>query len=92
MYVHLHLCTYTPVIILPEFLRINEFERGFSTSLGNSFEGCARLIALQHHAKAERGHVLTGYVSRAAMDEIEHQIAAFESAAEQKGKKPALTR
>ena len=36
-------------IIPPELIRINQFERGLSTRLGNSLEECARLIALEHH-------------------------------------------
>ncbi|WP_341737064.1 TdeIII family type II restriction endonuclease [Microcoleus sp. CAWBG640] len=32
-----------------ELIRINQFERGLSTRLGNSIEECAKLIALEHH-------------------------------------------
>jgi len=41
-------------IIPPEILRISTFERSFSTKLGTTFEECARLIALQTYAVAER--------------------------------------
>lgn len=78
-------------IIPPEFLRINQFERGFSTSLGNCFEECARLIALQHHEETVRGYVTIEQVSRAALAEIEQQVRIFESAAERKDDKPALS-
>ncbi len=67
-------------IIPPELRRISAFERGFSTSLGTTFEECARLIALEHHHEAYRNYALTGRVSLAAINEIEHQVALFESA------------
>ncbi len=75
-------------IIPPELRRVSAFERGFSTSLGSTFEECARLIALEHHQEAHRNHALTGMVSRAAINEIEHQVARFEQAAESEGKAP----
>jgi len=69
-------------IIPSELRRISAFERGFSTSLGTTFEECARLIALEHHQDAQRNYTLTGYVSLNAINEIEHQVALFERAAE----------
>jgi len=68
-------------IIPPELMRVSTFERGFSTALGTTFEECARLIALEHHADAQRGHALVGEVSLAALGEIESQVAALEEAA-----------
>jgi hypothetical protein len=65
-------------IIPAALLRINAFERGFSSRLGTTFEECARLIALEHHREAHRGYDLTGEVSRAAINEIERQVAHFE--------------
>ncbi len=77
-------------IVPAELMRINEFERGFSSSLGTTFEECARLIALEHHSEAHRSYDLTGEVSLAAINEIEHQVATFEHAATDKGQKPSL--
>lgn len=77
-------------IIPPEIIRINMFERGFSTSLGSTFEECAKLIALQYHQKAVRGYNVTGTVSRSANDEIEHQVRAFEHAVEKGEQRPTL--
>lgn len=68
-------------IIPEELLRINEFERGFSTSLGTTYEECARLIALDHHADARRSHDLQSEISDLALNEIERQIAVFDRAA-----------
>ena len=75
-------------IIPPEILRINEFERGFSSRLGTTYEECARLIALEHHSEVHRGYDLAGDVSLAAINEIEHQLAIFEHTASSKGRKP----
>jgi hypothetical protein len=77
-------------IIPHELLRINEFERGFSTRLGTTFEECARLIALEHHRDAQRNYDLRGQVSLVAINEIEHQVSAYERAAANKGLRPAL--
>ena len=77
-------------IIPPELLRINEFERGFSSSLGTTFEECARIIALEHHLEAHRSYDLTGETSLTAINEIEHQVAQFEHAAESGTRRPSL--
>ena len=66
-------------IIPPEILRINAFERSFSSTLGTTFEECARLIALDHHEIVERNHDLSGEVSLAGINEIDHQVASFEN-------------
>ncbi len=50
---------------------INEFERSFSTKLGTSFEECARLIAKDVFAEAERGFELTGRVSSMTLRTIQ---------------------
>ncbi len=58
-------------ILPPEAVRLSSFERSFSTSLGNTFEECARLIALDNHREAGRSRVLTGKISRKSLAEIE---------------------
>jgi hypothetical protein len=58
-------------IISPAIMRINQFERGLSTRLGTTFEECARLIALDHHADAQRSWDARASVSAAAWAEIE---------------------
>jgi hypothetical protein len=77
-------------IIPPTLMRISEFERGFSTSLGTSFEECARLIALDHHRDAQRSFDITGAVSGTALGEIERQVALFERTADVKAPRPTL--
>lgn len=58
--------------LLPDgLLKITEFERSFSTKLGTTFEECARLIALDNHKYAERGHRITGRVSLKAIKRVE---------------------
>lgn len=61
--------------------RASRVERSFSTRLGSTFEECARLIAAQHHAEAIRNYKIQNQVSQAALDEINAQVAAFESMA-----------
>jgi len=78
-------------IIPNALMRINEFERGFSTRLGTTFEECARLIALSHHKEAGRAYVVTSKVSLAAINEIEHQVALFEHATDTKTKRPSFS-
>jgi len=58
-------------IIPPEILRISAFERSFSTKLGTTFEECARLIALQTYAVAERGYLASGKMPATAAAKIE---------------------
>jgi hypothetical protein len=58
-------------IIPPELIRINQFERGLSTRLGNSIEECARLIALEHHQEVRRSYDLTAEVSLSALAEAD---------------------
>lgn len=58
--------------ILPHgILLVNEFERSFSTKLGTTFEESARLIAIEHHKHAERGHKIEGDVTSEAIGTIE---------------------
>jgi len=64
-------------MIPSEVLRISAFERGFVTTLGTSFEECAKLIALDYHADAIRSHDLAGNVSTAGINEIERQVASL---------------
>jgi hypothetical protein len=77
--------------IIPErLLRISAFERSFSTSLGSTYEECARLIALEHHADAKRSFDVRTSVSRAALNAIERQVEVFEHAAEAGQPRPTL--
>lgn len=68
-------------IIPTAIRRASRFERSFSTRLGSTFEECARLIASQHYAEARRNYRVQAQVSQAAVDEINAQVAAFESMA-----------
>ncbi|HCQ23408.1 MAG TPA: TdeIII family type II restriction endonuclease [Anabaena sp. UBA12330] len=77
-------------LIPPELIRINQFERGLSTKLGNSFEECARLIALEHHQDVRRGYDIKNQVSVAAFAEAELQKQNYESAAKQEKEKPSF--
>jgi hypothetical protein len=77
-------------IIPEEVLRISAFERSFSTSLGSTFEECARLIALEHHADARRSYDVSGSISQTGIDEIGRQIETFEHAAEAGYPRPDL--
>jgi len=60
-------------------LRINSFERSFSTKLGTTFEEVARLIARDYHVEAERGHNIRGRVSTEAIRTIESIINSIGS-------------
>lgn len=85
--------TYKPfhtAIIPSELLRISTFERSFSSSLGTTYEECARLIALDYHAIALRGYDVSASVNSAALAEIEKQVERFEHAAEEKSQQPNL--
>lgn len=57
---------------------------------GTTFEECARLIALEHHAFAQRAYTLNGQVSQSAINEIERQVRRFEHAASGGAAKPTL--
>lgn len=77
--------------IMPsELLRINEFERFCISSLGTTYEECAKLIALEHHREARRSYEISGEVSIEAINEIEHQIALFEQSADKNANKPSF--
>lgn len=66
--------------LLPDgLLRVMEFERSFSTKLGTTFEECAKLIALDNHKHAERGHRLTDRISLEAMGFIEEVVSEINS-------------
>ena len=61
--------------LLPDgLLTITEFGKSFSTRLGATFEECARLVALDNHEYAERGHRVTGRISLEAISRIEEII------------------
>jgi len=77
-------------LIPPELIRINQFERGLSTRLGNSLEECARLIALEHHQDVRRGYDVKAEVSNAAFAEAELQKQNYESAAKKEQAKPTF--
>lgn len=77
-------------LIPPEIIRINEFERGLSTRLGNTFEECARLIALEHHQDAKRSYDIEEKVSLTAFAEAERQKEYYESVAKSGKSKPSL--
>jgi len=77
-------------IIPEELMRITTFERSFSTNLGSTFEECARLIALEHHADAKRGYEIKGFASSAAIYEIERQVAIYEHSAANKDIRPSF--
>jgi hypothetical protein len=77
-------------LIPPELIRINEFERGLSGKLGNSFEECARLIALEHYQNARRGYDIRAEVSVAAFAEAERQKEHYESIVKKQQAKPSL--
>jgi hypothetical protein len=78
-------------LVPPEIIRINQFERGLSTRLGNSYEECARLIALDHHQDVKRGIDFNAEVSLTAFAEAEVQKEKYESVAKKKGKKPLFS-
>lgn len=77
-------------LIPPELIRINQFERGLSTKLGNSLEECARLIALENHQAVKRGYDIRAEVSVAAFAEAERQKENYESAANRGQARPSL--
>lgn len=77
-------------LIPPELIRINQFERGLSTKLGNSFEECARLIALEHHQDVRRSYDIKSEVSIAAFAEAELQKQNYESATKKEQAKPSF--
>lgn len=61
--------------LLPEgILRINEFERSFSTKLGTTFEECAKLIGKDCYVQATRGYRAEGKVSQDAIRIIEASV------------------
>lgn len=77
-------------LIPPELIRINQFERGLSTRLGNSLEECARLIGLEYNRDVRRGYDLTAEVSIAAFAEAERQKEYYESMANRGQAKPSF--
>lgn len=58
--------------IIPDgLLRITEFERSFSTKLGNTFEEVARLIGQDNFIESQRKYIAKGMLSTAAISTIE---------------------
>jgi len=72
-------------------MKLNAFERGFSTSLGTTFEECARLIALDYHEDARRSFDLVNPVSKAAYDRIAHEVSFYEKASRRGLGRPRLS-
>ena len=66
-------------ILPPEAVRLSSFERSFSTSLGGTFEECAKLIAQDRHQEAARSRVLTGNISLTSLAEIERVRALIDA-------------
>ncbi|CDM95086.1 MAG: TdeIII family type II restriction endonuclease [Arthrospira platensis PCC 7345] len=78
--------------ILPSsLLKITAFERGFSTSLGSTFEEVAKLIAIQNHREAVRSYTLMAEVSSSALDEIERQKERYDRAIQLNSAKPSFS-
>lgn len=77
-------------LIPPELIRINQFERGLSTRLGNSLEECARLIACEYYQDVRRGYDIKAEVSILAFAEAERQKERYESAANRGQAKPSV--
>jgi len=58
--------------IIPDgLMRINEFERSFSTRLGTTYEEVAKIIAHEHHEDAQRQYKVEGVISSEAIKKIE---------------------
>ena len=65
--------------LLPEtVIRISRLERSFSTSLGTTFEECARLIALENHVHAKRQFQLEGETTQEAVNRIDQFVSEIE--------------
>lgn len=77
-------------IFSSELLRINEFERGFSSGLGTTYEECAKLIAIENHREAYRSYEIKGNVSLTAINEINRQVSRFEQSAYIKKIRPSF--
>jgi len=77
-------------LIPPELIRINQFERGLSTRLGNSVEECARIIAQDYYPTVHRGYDITAQVSITAFAEAERQKEHYESSAKGGQAKPSF--
>ena len=58
--------------IIPDgLMRINEFERSFSTRLGTTYEEVAKIVALEYHKDAQRQYRVEGVISSKAIKKIE---------------------
>jgi Type II restriction endonuclease, TdeIII len=67
------------VLIPPEIIRINSFERSFSTKLGLTFEETAKLVAQQYHKEVHRSFKFEGQVYREQINQIESSRNMIES-------------
>jgi hypothetical protein len=77
-------------IIPLELLRLSAFERGFSTSLGTTFEECAKLIALKYQAEVHRAYDLIGEVSSNALGKIDEYVELFDQAPRERKQHPSF--
>jgi len=77
-------------IIPAEFMAFSGFERSFSTTLGTTFEECARLIALDYYPEVHRAHIISGSVSQRAISELEKQVVSFQQARDKDYQAPTL--
>ena len=77
-------------MLSPSLMRVSAFERGFSTSLGSTFEEAAKLIASQHHQEAHRNYALLAEVSSSGLAEIERQKERYDRAIQKNQTKPSF--
>ena len=74
-----------------DFFPTDQSRREFSAHVLPAFEEIARLVAVDFHDCAVRNYSITGEVRGSAIDEIEHQVSAYESLATGKGSKPSFS-
>lgn len=77
-------------MLSPSLMIISAFERGFSTSLGSTFEEAAKLIASQHHQQAHRNYPLISEVSSSGLAEIDRQKERYDRAIKKNQTKPSF--
>ena len=66
--------------VLPqEFATIPNFERSYSTSLGNCFQDCAQIIASEKFTEAKLRNPVEGQLAAAALTTIEHLMSQIEA-------------
>src|SRR5581483_9426240 len=78
--------------LMPEEIsKISALKRSLDRKVESTFTGIAFLVALEHHAEVKRHYDVEGYVSQAALEEIERQVEFFEKAADVGTKRPDFT-